>query len=34
MTLFEWYLVRASGIVAFVLLTIAVLIGLTLPSSR
>jgi sulfoxide reductase heme-binding subunit YedZ len=30
MTLFEWYLVRASGIVAFVLLTIAVLIGLTL----
>jgi methionine sulfoxide reductase heme-binding subunit len=30
MTLFEWYLARASGIVAFVLLTIAVLIGLTL----
>jgi sulfoxide reductase heme-binding subunit YedZ len=30
MTLLEWYLARASGIVAFVLLTIAVLIGLTL----
>jgi len=30
MTLFEWYLVRASGIVAFVLLTIAVVLGLTL----
>ena len=30
MTLYEWYLVRASGIVAFVLLTIAVLIGVTL----
>ena len=30
MTLLEWYLARASGIVAFVLLTIAVLLGLTL----
>src|SRR5437868_8086507 len=30
MSLFEWYLARASGIVAFVLLTIAVLLGLTL----
>jgi sulfoxide reductase heme-binding subunit YedZ len=30
MTLFEWYLARASGIVAFVLLTIAVVVGLTL----
>jgi methionine sulfoxide reductase heme-binding subunit len=30
MTLFEWYFARASGIVAFVLLTIAVLFGLTL----
>jgi len=30
MTLFEWYLARASGIVAFVLLTIAVVLGLTL----
>ena len=30
MTLFEWYLARASGIVAFVLLTIAVILGLTL----
>jgi methionine sulfoxide reductase heme-binding subunit len=30
MTLFEWYLARASGLVAFVLLTIAVLLGLTL----
>jgi len=29
-TLFEWYLARASGIVAFVLLTIAVVLGLTL----
>ena len=32
MSLFEWYLARASGIVAFVLLTIAVLLGLTLSS--
>src|SRR5437764_14382210 len=30
MSLFEWYLARASGIVAFVLLTIAVVLGLTL----
>ena len=30
MTLFEWYLARASGIVALVLLTIAVVLGLTL----
>jgi sulfoxide reductase heme-binding subunit YedZ len=30
MTLFEWYLARASGMVAFVLLTIAVVLGLTL----
>jgi sulfoxide reductase heme-binding subunit YedZ len=30
MTLFEWYLAHASGIVAFVLLTIAVVLGLTL----
>jgi sulfoxide reductase heme-binding subunit YedZ len=30
MTLFEWYLARASGIVAFVLLTIAVILGMTL----
>ncbi len=30
MTLFEWYLARASGMVAFVLLTIAVILGLTL----
>jgi len=30
MTLFEWYLARASGIVAFVLLTTAVILGLTL----
>src|SRR5204863_1416764 len=30
MTLFEWYLARASGTVAFVLLTIAVILGLTL----
>jgi predicted ferric reductase len=29
-TLFEWYLARASGIVAFCLLTIAVILGLTL----
>jgi methionine sulfoxide reductase heme-binding subunit len=30
MSLFEWYLARASGIVGFVLLTIAVVLGLTL----
>ena len=30
MTLFEWYLARAGGMVAFVLLTIAVILGLTL----
>jgi methionine sulfoxide reductase heme-binding subunit len=30
MSLLEWYLARASGIVAFVLLTIAVVFGLTL----
>jgi methionine sulfoxide reductase heme-binding subunit len=30
MSLFDWYLARASGIVAFVLLTIAVVLGLTL----
>ena len=30
MTLVEWYVARASGIVAFALLTLAVLVGLTL----
>jgi hypothetical protein len=29
-SLFEWYLTRASGIVAVVLLTVAVVLGLTL----
>jgi sulfoxide reductase heme-binding subunit YedZ len=30
MTLVEWYVARASGIVAFALLTVAVILGLTL----
>jgi methionine sulfoxide reductase heme-binding subunit len=30
MSLVEWYLARASGVVAFVLLTVAVVLGLTL----